>query len=275
MGQSEGVVEQLLPYRVRAHNAATASENKIHADDVARRYGFEGGLVPGTTVYAYMTHPVAEALGRPWVEHGTMTARFLKPFYEGEDVIVEAARSDGDGTSIELTARRPDGEVGATGSALLPAHPSPPPDVAGYPAAPLPAPRPPASREVLSAVDVLGSPEATFHAEAAPAFLDEIGDELPLYVEEGIAHPGYLLQGANWILIANVELGPWIHVGSEVTHFAAAGDGDRVSIRGRVAEIYERKGHQFVELDLLLVANDATPLQHVRHVAIYEVALRA
>ena len=33
-------------YRVRAHNAATESENKIHHDDVAQRHGFRGGLVP-------------------------------------------------------------------------------------------------------------------------------------------------------------------------------------------------------------------------------------
>ena len=50
-------------YEVRAHNAATASENKIHDDDVARRYGFSGGLVPGVTLYAYMTRPVVDALG--------------------------------------------------------------------------------------------------------------------------------------------------------------------------------------------------------------------
>ena len=38
--------EILPPHRVRAHNAATASENKIHDDTVARRHGFAGGLVP-------------------------------------------------------------------------------------------------------------------------------------------------------------------------------------------------------------------------------------
>jgi len=51
-------------YRVRAHNAATESENKIHHDDVAQRHGFRGGLVPGVTVYAYMTHPVVALFGR-------------------------------------------------------------------------------------------------------------------------------------------------------------------------------------------------------------------
>ena len=38
-------------YRVRAHNIAADSENKIHDDSVARQYGFAGGLVPGVVVY--------------------------------------------------------------------------------------------------------------------------------------------------------------------------------------------------------------------------------
>ena len=46
----------LRPYRVEAFNTAKESDNKIHDDAVARRFGFTGGLVPGVDVYAYMTH---------------------------------------------------------------------------------------------------------------------------------------------------------------------------------------------------------------------------
>ena len=87
-----------------------------------------------------------------------------------------------------------------------------------------------------------------------------------------MAHPGYLLFSANWILGANVRLGPWMHVGSEVTNFGVVEDGDRVSTRGRVVQLFDRKGHRFAELDLLLVANETQPVQHVRHTAIYEIA---
>ena len=53
-------------YRVEAFNTAKASENKIHDDAVAHRFGFAGGLVPGVDVYAYMTHlPVAQI--SPWL----------------------------------------------------------------------------------------------------------------------------------------------------------------------------------------------------------------
>jgi hypothetical protein len=89
-------------HHVRAHNAATQSENEIHHDDVARTYGFQGGLVPGVTVYAYMTHPVVETFGRPWLEHG----RWLPGScgcYDGDEVTVDAVLED---DALELTARR-------------------------------------------------------------------------------------------------------------------------------------------------------------------------
>jgi acyl dehydratase len=259
-------------YAVRAHNPATASENKIHDDAVARTYGFAGGLVPGVTVYAYMTHPVVEVLGRPWLEHGTMAARFVRPCYDGDEVTVDAAETHtGDGDVLDLTARRGGDEVIATGTASVLSHQPTPLPVTAYPTAHLPEDRPPATRDTLAALDPLGSWEATFRVDHAPAFLDEIGEDLPLFRAGGLAHPGYLLLAANSVLVANVRLGPWMHVGSEVTNFGVVADGDRVSTRGRVARLFERKGHSFAELDLLLVADDARSVQQVRHTLIYEI----
>src|SRR5260370_595185 len=56
----------LAPYRVTARNTAIASENKIHDDAVARRFGFAGALVPGVEVYAYLTHAPPAPWGPPW-----------------------------------------------------------------------------------------------------------------------------------------------------------------------------------------------------------------
>src|SRR3977135_3728761 len=78
----------LAAWELQAHNTATPSGNKIHDDEVARRYGFGGGLVPGVDLYAYLTHPPAEAWGLDWLERGTMQARFTKPVYEGDTVRV-------------------------------------------------------------------------------------------------------------------------------------------------------------------------------------------
>ena len=71
--------QELPRYSVRAHNGSEASENKIHDNDVARQYGFRGGLAPGVTDYAYMTRPLVEALGTAWLERGQLSARFVQP----------------------------------------------------------------------------------------------------------------------------------------------------------------------------------------------------
>ena len=54
----------LPPTRVSAYNTAKASENKIHDDAIAQRFGFRGGLVGGVHVYAYMTHLPVQRWGR-------------------------------------------------------------------------------------------------------------------------------------------------------------------------------------------------------------------
>ena len=78
----------LPEYRIKARNTSTQSENAIHHDDVARSYGFAGGLVPGVTVYAYVTHPLVAAWGPDWLERGTASVRFTKPLFEGDEAVV-------------------------------------------------------------------------------------------------------------------------------------------------------------------------------------------
>src|SRR5215510_14042206 len=69
--------ERLPEYHVKARNTSSTSENKIHDEQIARQYGFRGALVPGVTVYAYLTHPLVDAFGAAWLERGTANVRFL------------------------------------------------------------------------------------------------------------------------------------------------------------------------------------------------------
>ena len=108
---------RLETYRVKAFNTAKQSENKMHDDTVARRFGFSGGLVPGVDVMAYMMHLPVRRWGRDFLERGLIEARFVKPVYDGEDAAIAGSESDGM-LSIEVESR---GEVCATGTASLPA----------------------------------------------------------------------------------------------------------------------------------------------------------
>src|SRR6266478_5094335 len=101
---------------VQAFNTATASENKIHDDAVARRFGFGGGLVPGVDVYAYMAHQPVARWGRAWLERGAAECRFQKPVYDG-DIATVTAKETAEGLDLRVDSH---GELCASGSASLP-----------------------------------------------------------------------------------------------------------------------------------------------------------
>ncbi len=76
---------------ITAFNTATASENKIHDDATATKFGFSGGLVPGVDDFAYMAHAPVKLWGRDWLSRGAMRARFLKPVYDGDEATLTAS----------------------------------------------------------------------------------------------------------------------------------------------------------------------------------------
>lgn len=260
----------LRPYEVVAHNTATTSTNKIHDDEVARRYGFGGGLVPGVDVYAYMTHPAAEAWGVDWLEHGTMRARFLAPVYEGDRVTVVPGDplDTATGPVAGLEVRNGSGDLCAVGEAGLLDLPGEPPEVTWPVAAPVDE-RPPASPDALVPGTALGLAPHRFVADRSADYLAEVREDLALYRDAGVAHPGWLLRDANTVLSASVVLGPWIHVESVVRHHGVVRDGDAVEARATVAREWENKGHRFVELDVGLIADERL-VAHVCHTAIYQ-----
>jgi acyl dehydratase len=253
------------PYRVAAFNSARASENKMHDDAVARRYGFSGGLVPGVDVYAYMAHPAVARWGREFLEAGTLQARFLKPVYDGETATITASETT-DGLAIEAASR---GAVCATGHAALTRTRSPSPPEFEAVAAGDPAARPPADETTLKVGRALGIRPLRLTPESIAQYVADVRETDPLYLREGLAHPGLLPRLFNWALMHNVVLGPWLHVETTVDHFAAARAGDELTVRAHVTGNYERKGHRFVALDGLVVADDTTPIARVAHTAIY------
>ena len=180
-------------YRVRARNTAPESENRIHEDRTAAAYGFRGGLVPGFTVYGYLTVPVIQQFGRDWLERGGMRVRFDEPIYDGDEIVTAL-------TGNQASACRQDGTVCATGEVFWMQGEAP--SLALYPEEPLPVDRPPASLESLAPGRILGTvrtalslPDQTFLAAQA--------DALPLY-REGILHPAALLALSDHVLKENV-----------------------------------------------------------------------
>lgn len=234
------------------------SENKIHSDDVARRYGFSGALVPGVELFARTTTPLVAAWGEEWLASGRIDLRFRRPVYDGEQVRV-ALGAD------RLTVTGSDGEVRCIGSA---APTSPRPDLAGFAETPLPP-----SPVEDPVVGPFGSIHEPGTVEENDRYVEAVGEPLTLYRERSVPHPGMLLRLVNRLLMRNVALGPWIHTSSDCAFLALARLPAEMTVHGRVTAVGKRGAHDEVRYDALVLAG-AEPVLHVRHTALYRLGSR-
>ena len=256
---------RLETYRVEAHNTAKQSENKMHDDTVAKRFGFSGGLVPGVDVMAYMMHLPVAKWGRAFLERGLIEARFIKPVYDGELTDVTGEESNGV-LSIRVESR---GELCATGSASLPPV-APSFSLSDFVEVAAVGERKPVNATSYALGKWLGAVPRAWAADAAKEYLADIRETETIYTREGLGHPGLLPRVMNKVLVDNAILGPWIHVGTRMQLLSAAGIGDELTARAKVTGNYDKKGHRFVELDALVVGNGRTALAHCQHIAIYQ-----
>ena len=221
---------------------------------MAQRFGFAGALVPGVEVFALATAPLVQEWGEAFLSGGRLSLRFRRPVYDGERVTVTAA--DG-----EVVVTGPDGTPRATGTVAAPAPQAPDGE---YDVAPLPA-----SLADAPSVGPFGTVVQVAEPAACAEYVRRIGDAHPLYAE--VVHPGLLLRLVNLALMSNVALGPWIHTASDCRFLGVARVGQELSVRSRVREVFERKGHSYVAYDALVLA-DGAPVAEVDHEAIWRLA---
>lgn len=230
----------MIERQFQAVNTAPDSENRMHSDEVATRYGFRGGLVPGVDVFGYLCDAFEAEHGTEWREQGWGELRLIRPFYEGETVTVRGEPSMGDWA---LSAEGSDGGVRATlrlglrNAAALPVE---------LPTGSVPVERLAASEESLQPGLVMGS--------------------MTRVLRDG--SPRELLEAANRILMANFVLEPWIHTASKLQWFRAPRVGEAVEVRAVIQDLFARKGHSMVRYAVTYAAGDG-PVLNVDHTAIW------
>jgi len=254
--------ESEFEYGVEAFNTATESTNRMHDDEVAQKYGFRGGLVPGVDVWAYLTRPCVDRWGQEFLTGGTMSVRLLAPIYDGESVMSKLG-ADG---SLEISG--PDGVVRASGSASVGDLPDPlrieaTPESSTIIESPL------ATQKNLATGTVLETLRFTYRQRPATEYLDDIRETSELYEDGAVCHPGFLARHANYVLSRTVRLGPWIHVSTTAHHRLMVRDGDAIEVRGIVTNEFERKGHRFVDLAVEITTNQI-PAWSASHTAIWK-----
>jgi hypothetical protein len=255
-----------------AFNPVPGSENRIHSDEVARAYGFRGGLVPGVIVSAYLLHPAAVAWGRSWLERGRAHVVVHSPVYHGETFRVEVVEASDDGYEARLLDPR--GTVCASGRVELPGAAPDPPGRRRDPRLSRDLVRPVASREVMERLRSTGlgaMPARWSDAAEITTYLRDSGAMASIFRDEGLANPGFVLGLTNWLLGRNVSMSPWLHLETESqNHRAVAPDTDLI-VEGAIAGLFEKKGHEFVDVDVAVYAQpDDAAVASVRLRAIYK-----
>jgi hypothetical protein len=259
-------------WRSVAFNPVPESENRIHADDVAHAYGFRGGLVPGVVVSAYLLHPAAVAWERAWAERGSAHVVVHSPVYDGEAFEVVLDETAPDAYTARLIDAR--GAHCATATARLLTAP---------PAAPQPRrdallardhTRPLASRDAMEALRAsgMGAMPARWNADAEiTRYLRDAAGMAPVYRDAGLANPAFVLGLTNWVLGRNVQMSPWLHLQTDSQHYRCIEQGCELYVEAAVADLFEKKGHEFVDADVAVFrCEDDAAVASIRLRAIYK-----
>jgi hypothetical protein len=238
-----------------AFNQSRESENRIHSDEVAKKYGFKGGLVPGVTVSAYLIHPGVEAWGLDWLTRGRASVVVGKPLYDDRPFRVEV--SDATERSYRAALFDEEGVECATASVELPESVAPPPAYRGDPRIEEGCQRPPGTRDVMEELRKGGMRALRARWDGKVGIVSYLRDasgmpELLRADGGGYANPANTLGLTNWVLGGNVKISPWLHLQTDSQNYAPIPRGSELIAEAVVGDLFERKGHEFVDLDVVI-----------------------
>ncbi len=234
----------MASYKVTARNFSEASENRVHSDEIARKMGFKGALVPGVAVYGHLTHPLVEAYGESWLAHSINNVRLLKPAYHGDQLVVTMSEEGG---TNNVTCHNGDGELLAVLESRQEKDLPDPEDLDALSENVKDDKRIDISWDAVVPGQLFAPWEVALSAAENETFISRVADELDIY-KHGFVHPHLLLSLANSALMQQYILPAWLHVGSEIRHRASLRAGDVITIRCATLDKWQKKGHEFIRL---------------------------
>ena len=234
-------MSDLQTWSTTAVNLPDHADNPVHTDAGARTAGFERALVAGTTVYAYMTHPVISGWGTDWLISGGGELRLRRPVFDRDTVdcaIGALEGHDGPVVSAEVS-----GDVRAT--------------LALWRNVAVPAMR---DGKTLAPLSVELTEDHVSYGMRA-------GDDHSVYAEQRIVPPVTWANLANQVFINNLVTGPWVHVRSKIFHQGLARVGETVTIESVLVEKLDSRAGERAVVDMRFVVDDA-PVCTIEHEAI-------
>lgn len=219
---------ELQAFVVNAINLPEHAHNPIHTDAGAQAAGFERALVAGVSVYAYLTHPPADAWGVDWLESGGGELRLKAPVFDGEEVRCLIEASDANESVVATT----DKGARASFEVWREAH----------------APEMRSGQRLNDTSLELTEDWARYGVRA--------GDTLSLYEGVDFAHPALWPNLANTVFTEQLVDGPWIHTRTRIWHQSRAHVGETLRIESAVIDRFETRAGERAVVDMALSADN-------------------
>lgn len=257
-----------------ARNHAKTHENRIHSDEIAAKFGFEGALVPGVTVFGLTSIALTNQLGPNWLTGTTVHTRFLKPAYHDDTLDVFLTSN---GKTHEAQCRNAQGVLLCT---LQVEQGVPAPEFAqlGFDLAATTTPVDRTARQEITWDRIHEHqpfPVRPWQPTAADnaKYASEVDDNHSAFQPAGtnLIHPHHLLSQANAVLVDEFSMPAWIHVGSEVRLHAPLTSDQNYRMFAMPTRKWKHKGHEFVTV-YMAYEQGGKAVTEIWHTAIYRVA---
>lgn len=261
-------------FQILALNDAQSSENRIHSDEVAEKYGFKGALVSGVNVFGYLSQPLVRHYKDDWLTQGIMDVVFIKPAYQDNLLTIktETGGAESSQRNHHTYAYNEEEVLIAKLESWLPDE--------------LPVISELAKcyrkfeeverREISWDLIEINTPWPTYlwqpTIEENQQRVQAQRDQSEIYSgDEAFVHPYYLLESCNKVLMRQFILPAWIHTGSRLVLRKPIQVGQDIEIRAVPIEKWERKGHQFIKVHIAMLTANEVSLE-VEHTAIFKIA---
>lgn len=260
-------------YSATAYNPATESTNQIHSDEMAKAYGFRGGLVPGVVISGYLMEPAVQAWREVWLKQGEAKVKVIKPLYDGLNFNVEV----GQASSTAYTAALIDeeGNCCATGQFRLNPEATPP-QLRGDKTLTKAHQPQPATLENMQSLQSNGMLALAINWDDRHNMAYYLKDESRMAElhqpgKQGYAHGAFLLGITNWVLAGNAYMNPWVHLQTSSQFFQLVPYGKRLIAECAITDLFEKKGHEFVDVTVnIFTEAEQTPVMASTLRAIYK-----
>ena len=242
--------------------------NPIHSTDFANQYNFDGPLIAGVHVWGWATPLILNIIGQEWLEHGWAEFSFKQPTYPGDVLkITLAVNNDDQAFDLAMVNQKNItcviGKVGLGNATWIDDFLRPDLIDDQYVM--------PEKLEITKdnlianpnwagiSQDTNSTMARNFSLDTQKSFDDLFIGDLPKL------HPAWIAGWSEDLMRHNFQVHHSIHTQSRIQFLKSINAGTTITGNAHLIDVFEKRGHQYVNFDVLLQDSFGDYVAMLRH----------